>query len=169
MENLLRPDVGLMFWTVVTFLVMVVILKKIAWGPLLGAIEEREEKIRVELEAAAKNRQEMEALKNNYAQQWAELEAKAKEFLSDAQQKGNLAKESLLKEAEEQARKLTDKTRQQLEIEKERLVKELQTEVTSLSLLIAEKLMQKSVDKQVQDNMVQEFIAGLDKQPQKMH
>lgn len=165
MENLLKPDVGLMFWTVVTFLVMVLILKKIAWGPLLKILDEREEKIKKEIEAAQKNREEMERLKTDYDRQLAEIEERARTLLGEAEQKGRLSRESILKEAESEARKLMEKTRQQLEAEKERLVQELRNEVGAISVAMAEKLMRQSVDKKIQEKFVQDFLKDIESKP----
>src|SRR3989344_3329637 len=115
METLLKPDLGLMIWTVVPFLIMVAILKKVAWGPLLKVLEEREEKIRREVEAAEKNRAEMERLKADYERQMAEVETRAKALLAEAEKKGLENREAILKDAEAQARKIQEKTLQELQ------------------------------------------------------
>src|SRR4051812_25497910 len=119
MENLLKPDLGLMIWTVVTFLVMVLILKKIAWGPLIRSLDEREEKIKGDLAAAEKHRAEMEKLKLDYEKQLGGIESRARALLEEAELKGTQSREAILKEAEAQAKKLQEKTRQELEREKD--------------------------------------------------
>lgn len=169
MENLLKPDVGLMFWTVVTFLMMVFILKKIAWAPLLKMLEEREEKIRKEIAGAQKNREEMERMKTEYERQLGEIEERARGLLSEAEQKGAKARELILKEAEIETRKLAEKSAQQLQAEKEKLIKELRNEVGELSVLIAEKLMRQSIDKQVQEKFIQDFLKNLETPPGKIN
>ena len=63
MENLLTPDFGLTFWTIITFLVLVAVLGKYAWGPLIRAFDEREAGIRQAVAQPEKNRQAAEALK----------------------------------------------------------------------------------------------------------
>jgi len=162
MENLLKPDIGLMFWTLVTFLIMVVILKKIAWGPLLKALEDREAAIRGEIESARKGRLEMEGLKADYEKQLAGIEARTRQMLAEAEQKGAQSREAVLKEAEREARAIADKTRQQLEAEKERLVRELRSQVGDLSVGIAEKLLRQAVDKKLQDKFIRDFVKDLD-------
>ena len=169
MENLLKPDVGLMFWTVVTFLAMVVILKKIAWGPLLQALDAREEALKKEAESARKNREEMERLKGEYELQLAGIENRARELLALAEEKGIEARDSILKEAGAEAKKLAEKTRAELREEKERLVGELKSQVGDLSLLMAEKLMRHTVDKKVQDRFIRDFLKDLDPPPEKLN
>lgn len=169
MENLLKPDVGLMFWTVITFLIMVLILKKIAWGPLLQTLEEREAKIRHDVETAERNKAEMERLRGEYERQLDEIEGRARALLSEAEQKGARVREAVLQDAESQARKIAEKTREQLEAEKERLIRELRSEVGELSVEIAEKLMRQTIDKKVQDRFVQDFMKDLDTRSDKIN
>ena len=169
MENLIKPDLGLMIWTVVTFLIMVLILKKVAWGPLLKALEEREEKIKAEVAAAEKNRLEMERLKSEFELQLSGIESRARAHLAEAEQKGSAKRDSILKEAEAQARKLQEKARTELEAEKERLVRELRSRVGDLSVEIAEKLMRETIDKKVQDHLLKDFLKGLDAPSGKIH
>ena len=169
MENLLKPDIGLMFWTVVTFLIMVFILKKLAWKPLLQVIDDREAQIRQDMEAAQKNREELEQLKKTYEDQLSQIEIKARALLSDAEQKALLSRETILKEAELQARKLSEKTRHELQVEKEKLSQELRKEVGDLSILMTEKLLKQSVDKKIQERFIQEFLKSLEAPPEKLH
>ncbi len=168
MENLLKPDIGLMFWTLVTFLTMVLVLKKVAWGPLLKVLDDREEKIRLEVESAKANREEMERLKVEYERQLSEIEQRARALLHEAEQKGLATREAILKDAEYESRKMTDKTRQQLEAEKDRLVVELRKEVGELSIQMTEKLLHQNVDRKVQEKFIQDFIQSLDA-PKKVH
>jgi len=161
METLLKPDLGLMIWTIITFLVMVMILKKVAWGPLLKTLEDREEKIRFEIEAAEKNRAEMERFKADYERQLSEVEARARALLAEAEKKGQENRESILKDAEAQARKIQEKTRQELQAEKEKIARELRSELGGLSMEIAEKIVRKTIDKKVQEDALQDFLKNL--------
>ena len=162
MENLLKPDIGLMFWTVVTFLVMIFILKKAAWGPILNAIDEREKKIKSDLDSAQKMREELEKLKSDYQKQLDQIQERTRALLADAELEGLKSKNSILAEAELEAKKLVEKTRQQLEVEKDRLVLELRHEVGEISLLATEKLLGQSVDKKVQEKFIQDFIKDIE-------
>ncbi len=169
MENLLKPDIGLMFWTVVTFLIMVVILKKVAWKPLLKVIDERESLIRQEIEAAQKHREDLERLKSEYENQLAQIESKARALLSEAEQKGLATRDSILKEAEAESRRLSDKTRKELGLEKERLVQELRKEVGELSIMMSEKLLKQTIDRKVHEKFMQEFLRNMSVPPKELH
>jgi F-type H+-transporting ATPase subunit b len=164
-DNLLKPDIGLMFWTVLTFLLMVFILKKMAWGPILQALDDREAKIKGDLDSARANREEVERLKADYERQLTAIEARARALLADAESQGQKARDRILKEAETESRNLAERTRQQLEIEKDRLVGELRREVSDLSIQVTEKLLQQNLDRKVQEKFVQDFLTTLDKSP----
>ena len=161
MENLLKPDVGLMFWTVVTFLAMVFILKKLAWIPILKLIDEREAKLKNEIEAAEKNKEDLEKLKKEYEVQLAEIQSRTQVLLGEAEKKGLQIQETILKTADAKARQILEKGKEQLNLEKDKLLADLKKEVGSISLLMAEKLLQQSVDKKVQEKFLQYFLADL--------
>jgi F-type H+-transporting ATPase subunit b len=158
MEHLLQPEFGLMIWTVITFLVMVVILKRIAWKPLLKAIDEREDKINRDLKSIQDSRAEMERLKKDYEHRMIEIQDRMQAMLAEAERQGNVSRERIVKAAEEEAHGIAEKTRKQLEGEKDRLVAELRQEIGSLAVEVAEKLMRQTVDKKIQDRVFEDFL-----------
>lgn len=164
MGDILNPDFGLMFWTVVTFLSLVFILGKFAWGPLLHAIEEREEKMRSERAAAEKARAEAQRIQVELEAKLDAIDAKAKEVLAAASKEAEALRARHSAEAKGEADRLMAKTRAQLEEDKRHLVADLREEVAALSVAAAEKLMRKSVDAGVKKAVLDEFFSDLDKQ-----
>lgn len=164
MDKLLNPDTGLVIWTVVTFLSLVFILKSFAWGPLLSALEEREARMKAEREGAEAARAEAERIKADLEAEMAGLDAKSRELLSKAMKDGDALRARLKAAAEADAKRITEKTMAELADEKERLVRELRREVTSLSVMAAEKLLRKSVDDEVQKTVLESFFKDLDSQ-----
>lgn len=162
MDTLLNPDKGLIIWTIITFLSLVFLLKKFAWGPLLAAVEERESAMRRERELAEKARREAEDIQRRLDGRLAAIEAEAKERLAQAGREGEAARERIRAQAEEDARKLVEKTRGQLEEDKRRLVGELRREVAELSAQAAERLMKKTVDSGVRKTVLDQFFADMD-------
>src|SRR3989344_5634975 len=150
-----------MIWTIITFLVMVMILKKVAWGPLLKSLDDREGKIKADIEAAEKNRAEMERIKTDYEAQLTGIEARARALLAEAEKTGAQPRETILKDAEAQARKIHDKTLAELEAEKEKISRELRIELGALSMEIAEKIVNRTIDKKVQEDALQDFLKSL--------
>lgn len=167
MEKLLQPDTGLMFWTIVTFLTMVILLKTFAWGPLLHAIEERERHMKDEREGAEKARKEAQKIQTDLEARLAGLEAKSREILAQAQKEAEALRAKHSQEAKEEAERLMAKTRATLDEEKRRLVGELRQEVAQLSVQAAEKLVRKSVDQGVRKSVLDQFFQDIDKAPKK--
>lgn len=162
MGELLTPDAGLIFWTVVTFLCLVAILKFAAWGPLLQAIEGREARLKADREAAEASRLEAERIQKELTAQLASVQAKSKELLAAATKDGEALRAKLKAEAEADAQAIKEKTTADLAAEKNKIVADLRREVANLSVLAAEKLLRKSVDESVQKNVLEGFFKDLD-------
>ena len=157
--DLVTPDIGLIFWTTVSFAILYFVLSKFAWKPILGAVNERQESIKDALSSAEKAKEEMENLK-----------AANEKILNDAK----LQRESLLKEAreikskiiseaeyeaKEKANKLIESAKAAIENEKAAAMKELKNTVVDLSFDIAEKLISKELDnKEKQLENIQEIL-----------
>ena len=162
MDMLIVPDTGLMFWTIVTFLCLVFILKKAAWGPMLHAIEAREGRIKADREGAEKARSEAERIQKDFEAQMAGVQAKSKELLAAAVKDGEALRAKLKAEAEADAQGIKDKTLADLAAEKNRLVGELRRETADIAVKAAEKLMRKAVDSGVQKTVLDGFFKDLD-------
>ena len=164
MDKLLNPDTGLLIWTIVTFLALVFILKKLAWGPMLHAIEEREARMKRDLEGAQQARADAQRIKDDLEGQMNGLQAKSREMLAQTQKEAEVLRAQLKAAAEADSAKIREKTMQELSDEKERLVRDLRKEVASLSILAAERLMRKSVDEGVQKTVLEGFFKDLETQ-----
>lgn len=162
MDKLLNPDTGLVIWTVVTFLLLVFILKKFAWGPLLHAIEEREHRMKADLDGAQRARADAERIKGEIEREMTGLQSKSREMLLQAQKDAETLGAKLKAGAEADAERIRTKTMADLDGEKERLVRELRHEVAGLSVLAAERLLRKSVDDGVQKTVLDGFFKDLD-------
>lgn len=164
MDKLLSPDTGLMVWTIITFLLLVVVLKKLAWGPLISAIEEREHRIKSDLDESQKARNDAERIKQDLEGQLAGLSQKSRELLAQAAKEAEALRVQLKTAAETEAHKIREKTMQELSDEKERLVRELRKDVAGLSVLAAERLMRKTVDEGVQKTVLEGFFKDLERE-----
>ncbi len=163
MGDLLAPDLGLTVWTIVTFLCLVGILKFAAWGPLLHAVEERENRIKADREGAEKARSEAERIQRELEAQLSGAAAKSKELVAQATKDAEALRAKLKAEAEADAAAVKAKASADLAAEKDKLVGELRKEVASLSVLAAEKLMHKTVDAGVQKTVLDGFFKDLEK------
>ncbi len=150
--DLITPGFGLVFWTAITFLILLFILRKFAWKPILGAVSDREDSIKDALAEAAKARQEMENLKSDNEKILKEARAERDAMIKDARE----IKESMISEAKEEAKsqatKLIEQAKTTIQNEKLAAITDLKNQVAELSIDIAEKVMKDELsqkDKQV--------------------
>lgn len=139
--ELVKPSIGLIFWMIVSFSIILFLLKKFAWKPILGMIKEREDSIENALAAAEKAKEEMKTLQSNNERILLEAKAERDQLLKDARD----IKEKMIAEAKEVATKegerLLKAARENIQNEKMAAVTELKNQVASLSIDIAEKIL----------------------------
>ncbi len=144
--GLLSPDPGLVFWTFITFGLLVFVLGKFAWKPILHAIKVREETIQVSLELAAKAREEVAVLETTRADLINQTKVECDGLIKAARE----IKENMLNEAkgkaQEEANKIIANSRLQIEREKNEAIQSLKSQVAILSLDIARKLLEQELE-----------------------
>lgn len=157
--ELVTPSIGLVFWTLVSFLILLVILKKLAWKPMLGAIHERERSIEDALNKAELAKQEMARLSNENEALLKQAKLERDAILKEAKE----IKDQIVNEAKTQAQtegaKLIEKAKLEINNQKIAALDEVKNQVASLSLEIAEKIMRQQFnDKQKQEELVGELL-----------
>ena len=157
--DLVTPDIGLIFWTTVSFAILYFILAKFAWKPILGAVNEREQSIKDALSAAEKAKDEMESLKSNNEKILNEAKLQRELLLKEAREIKSKIISDAENEATEKANKLIESAKTAIENEKSAAMKELKHTVVDLSLNIAEKLLSKELEnKEKQLENIQEIL-----------
>lgn len=159
--ELLIPDFGLVIWTSIAFLIVLFLLKKLAWTPITTAITDREKTIKDSLEEAKKAREEVAAMTaNNEA-----ILAEAREERANILKEANTVKETIIAEAKNSASlegtKMIEKAKEEIEAQKNAVMTELKNASAKLSLEIAEKVLVKELsDKSAQEKLVNELISN---------
>lgn len=152
------PDYGTMFWMVIIFSITLYILAKFAWKPILTSLKDREETIADALSAAERARQEVEGLKADQEQIIAEARREKDVILKEARE----IKDKILADAKHLAhsegQKLIEAARVQIEAEKTAVIQDMKKQVVELSVLVAEKIIQKEL-KQTKDQ--EDLVNGL--------
>lgn len=138
--DLITPEFGLVFWTAITFLCLLFILRKFAWKPILGAVEEREEGIKSALASAEKAKLEMQNLQADNEKLLKDARAERETMLKEARDIKNKMIEDAKGEAQVQASKMISQAQAAIESEKKAAMAELKNHVAELSLEIAEKV-----------------------------
>jgi F-type H+-transporting ATPase subunit b len=143
--DLLIPDLGLFFWTLIAFLVVLFILKKFAWGPIVKMLHERESGIADSIAAAEKVKEEMKQMQAQNETLLAQAREERTQMLKEAKE----TKDKIVNEAKEQAKveanKIMEDTRHQIERQKNAAMTEVKNEIGNLAVEVAEKILRKQL------------------------
>lgn len=160
--ELVKPGLGLIFWMTITFSIVLFILSKFAWKPILSAIREREDSINNALNAAEDARKQMDALKSDNEKLLNQARAERDLMLKEA----NEMKENIIatakRTADEEGRKIIAKASESIESAKLNAMNELKTQVAVLSVDLAEKVLRKKMeDRAQQEAFVNENLKSI--------
>src|ERR1051325_5121884 len=145
---LVQPDPGLFIWTIITFLVLLGLLAKFAWGPLLRALEARQETIRKSLDDAQKAKEELERLQGESVQILRQARVDAESIIAKTRSDADKLAEELRQKAREEAEGIVRNAERQIQIETRRALLEIRKEAVDLSVTIASKLLERHISKE---------------------
>jgi F-type H+-transporting ATPase subunit b len=160
---LVQLDPGLFVWTILTFLLLLAVLTKFAWKPLLKMLKDREELIRSSLEDAEKAQTELAKLNAEGEKIINKARAEAQEILSQCKSSAATLKDETLKDAKEKAKVIADNAEKQILVEKEKAIEEIKSEVVNLSLSVAEKLIKKNISVEDNKTLIYESLSQVKK------
>lgn len=140
------------------FLVLLALLKKFAWGPLMNIMEKREKYVADEIEEAERSRAEAEKASKEAADQLNQVRAEAQKMIEDAKSAGTSQQEQIIAAAKKEAERIKEAAQADIQNEKERAIQALQDKVASLSVLIASKVIEKELSEQDQEKLINEYI-----------
>ena len=157
--ELVTPEIGLIFWTTIVFLLLLIVLKKYAWQPILTAVDERNKSIEDALKAADKAKKEMLALNTDNERILTEAKKERDALLKE----GREIKDNIIAEAKDKAKIESDKilitTKEQINNEKMKAITELKNQVAEMSIDIAEKILKSELsDKNKQKELIAEAL-----------
>ena len=161
-SELINPGIGLVFWMLVTFIILLILLKRFAWGPILNAVKSREEGIENALNAAEEAKKEMQNLQADNEKLLMEARSERDILLKEARE----LKEKILADAKEEAQKEGDKmiakAQATIESEKKAAVADIKAQVATLSIDIAEKVIKDELsNKSKQQKLVDDMLGDI--------
>jgi F-type H+-transporting ATPase subunit b len=158
-ENpLLRFEPGLMIWTVATFLVLLFVLRKIAWKPLLEALDAREKRIDDALQKAEKAQREAEQAIAENRKRSDEAMRQAEQVIEQARQDAEQTRQKLIEEARAESQRVVDQGMRRLEAEQRAAMQEVRAVAADLAIRAAGRLIQSSLTEQQQRELVDQFL-----------
>ena len=162
MDNpLVQPDPGLYIWTIVVFLVLLFLLMKFAWKPLLAMLEKREDNIRHALLDAEKAREELANVKEDTEKLLSEARNESQTIVAAGKKNAERMKDDIIEKAQSKSNALLDEMRKQIQIEKDRAIASVKAEVVDLSIEVAQKLIKKNLSKKDNLKLINDSISSI--------
>ncbi len=163
MDNpLVQLDPGLYFWTIAVFTILLSLLWKFAWGPLLAALEERQAGIRKSLDDADTAKRELAELQSKTSALIGKARTEADAILSEARADGARIRQELRDLAQQEAQAIKLDAQQQIQLERDRTVSELRREAVELSVMIASKLIRRNLTREDNAALIDEALQQVD-------
>ncbi|MGD1006840.1 MAG: F0F1 ATP synthase subunit B [Ignavibacteriaceae bacterium] len=161
--SLIDVNPGVAVWTLVTFVVLLVVLKKFAWKPILTALEQRENAIRESLEKAEKAKEDAQKVLDQNQVNLAKAEEESKQILNQSRAYAEKLKEQIVQESKIQAKKLIEEAAAEIERKKDAAFDELKSQVVEIAINAAEKILRENLDKETQTKIVNKYIGEITK------
>ena len=159
---LVQPDPGLYIWTIVTFLVLVGLLAKFAWRPLLAALDARQEAIRKSLDDVRQAKQDLEKVHAESAKILAQARAEADAIMSTTRTDVNQFREEMRQKARTEAEGIVKNAERQIELETARALQQIRHEAVDISVNIASKLLQRNVSKEDNERLIEDTFKQIE-------
>lgn len=161
-STLITPTTGLMIWTIVTFLVVLVILRWKAFGPIQDMIDARRKAIAADLDAAETAREEAQAALAEYRQALAESRKEAARLMDDARRQIEARRSADMAELEADKARQLERARSEIAAETRQALAQIKAQVAELTLAATEKVVRARLDGAEQRRLIDDALAGLD-------
>jgi F-type H+-transporting ATPase subunit b len=161
-STLITPTTGLMIWTLVTFVIVLIVLRKYAYGPLQRVIDERRKAISADLDAAETARTEAQDALAEYRQQLAEARKEATKIVEDARRVGDERRAAAVAELEAEKARLMRQTQEEIQAETRQALNAIKQQVADLAVAATEKVVRARLDEAEQRRLIDEALADVD-------
>ena len=159
--DLILPAFDELLWGAVAFIVVFIVLNKFAFPALRKQVEAREQQIQNDLEEAEKAKQEGQRQLEEYKKQIGDAKAESNRIIEEAKHQAEQVRKDLVAKAEADAKQITARAAEQLEAERGRTIQELQSTISQLSIELAEKIVNRTIDADAQKDLVDAYIKEL--------
>jgi len=159
---LISPNVGLMIWVLVVFLISYLILRRFVFPPIAQALDRRAQTISGEIDAAEKFREEAHQVLEEYRERLAEARSQADDIVTRARQAGEAHQKEAVAAARAERERLVEQTRRDVEVETRRAIDEIRREVADLTVMATEKVTRKTLTGDDHKRLVEDALSELD-------
>jgi F-type H+-transporting ATPase subunit b len=164
MEALIRPEFGLTFWTILCFGLLVLLLSRTAWKPLMDSVNERERALKHDRHTAETARAEAEKIKAELDAKLKDLKAEIGRRMDEARVSAEKEKDLLIEEARASASVILESSKREIEAQKVEAARELRIKVAELSVMAAERILVTKLDHRENTVLSARYLAELEKE-----
>ncbi|MCL6572964.1 MAG: F0F1 ATP synthase subunit B [Bacillus sp. (in: Bacteria)] len=157
-EGAVKINTGDILFQLVMFIILMALLKKFAWGPLMGIMKDREAHVAGEISAAENSRQEAKKLLEEQRALLKEARTDGQNLIESAKKQGELQREEIIALSREEAERMKESAKVEIEQQKEKAVAAIREQITSLSVLIASKVIEKELTASDQEKLINDYI-----------
>ncbi|MCH7516726.1 MAG: F0F1 ATP synthase subunit B [Bacteroidetes bacterium] len=161
--TLLDVNPGLIFWTAITFIILVLILKRVAWKPILTALDNREKQIADSLNKAEQAKKDAQKILEENQASLAKAEEESKKIIDESRGFADNLKEQMLKESKDQQQKIIEDASAEIERKKNAAFEELKNQIADISIIAAEKIMKENIDADKNKKIVEKYLTEISK------
>lgn len=159
--NLLSPNGGLMFWTLLIFIVLFVILSRLAFPAIIDAVAERERALQAAIDDAKRDREEAAKILEQQRKELDAARVEAQRFIAEGRQAGEKMRTEMLTETRREQQEVLERARREIGAERDRAIAELRRETVELAVLGAGKVIEKNLDDEANRQIVEHFLSTL--------
>jgi F-type H+-transporting ATPase subunit b len=160
-KNPILPDAKEIIWTVIAFSIVFVILRKFAFPAMRKGLQAREDRIRGDLERAERARDEAEETLERYQRQLADSRAEATRIVEEGRQAAEEVRRDLIARAERDAADIRNRAQEDAQLASDRALTELRAQVASMSVDLAEKIVERNLDRDTQLGLIEHYISSV--------
>jgi len=160
-RTFMKPDTGLMVWTLVIFLLLMVVLSKYAFGPITAAVEAREKALEDAIESAKRDRDEAAKLLERHQAAIDAARGEAQKIISDGRVVSEKMRADLLDQTRKEQQDMLERARREIDSEKDKAIMQLRREAVDLALAGASKVIEQNLESQKNRQLVESYLASI--------
>lgn len=159
--NLLSPEGGLMFWTLIIFIILMAVLSRFAFKPMLAAVEAREKSLQDAIDAAKRDREESERVLAEHRAQLEKARGEAQKLIADGRATAEKLRNDLIEQTRAQQQEMLERARRDIENEKNNAIASLRREAVDLAIAGAGKVLERNLDTESNRKLVESYLSSV--------
>jgi len=160
--DLLNPETGTIFWTVITFILLALILKRLAWKPILKVLDDRENRIKSSLYQAEKDQQEAEKLVREQREMIEKAKKESVRIINDSRDAADNSRQDIIEQAKTEAESLLVRAKQEIDSSKEAAIADVKKYAVDISIMAAQKVIGDAISKEQQEKLIRNYLKELE-------